>query len=114
MESLPLGIMSRIVTVNDSLLALVPLLEKKPWQRRRVSRLQTHLILLWAQDLITSSHMSHCQTPNETPLSVHIPGATILGLVEASPSAQTHQQMAVAVNRPQDLLLLRSVLLMQG
>ncbi len=36
MESLPLGIMSRIVTVNDSLLALVPLLEKKPWQRRRV------------------------------------------------------------------------------
>ena len=36
MECLPLGVMSRIVTGNDSLLALVPLLERKPWQRRRV------------------------------------------------------------------------------
>ena len=38
MESLPLGIMSRIVTVNDSVLALVPLLEKQPWKRRHVRR----------------------------------------------------------------------------
>ena len=36
METLPLGMLARIVTVNDSLLTLVPLLEKKPWQRRHV------------------------------------------------------------------------------
>ena len=36
METLRLGIMSRIVSVNDALSALVPLLEKQPWQRRQI------------------------------------------------------------------------------
>ena len=42
MEALPLGVMSRIVSVNDALSALVPLLEKKPWQRRQIHTFFPH------------------------------------------------------------------------
>ena len=39
MESLSLGVLSRLVRVNDTLLALVPLLSNAPWQRRRATPL---------------------------------------------------------------------------
>lgn len=34
MESLSLGVLSRLVRGNDTLMALVPLLSRAPWQRR--------------------------------------------------------------------------------
>lgn len=37
MESLSLGVLSRLVRVNDTLMALVPLLSKAPWQRRHAT-----------------------------------------------------------------------------
>lgn len=58
MESLPLGILSRIVTVNDSVLTLVPLLEKRPWQRKYVSH--THQL-----EICTKPRYFRAQGPAE-------------------------------------------------
>lgn len=33
--SLPLGLLTRLVSSNDTLMALLPLLEQPPWERRR-------------------------------------------------------------------------------
>lgn len=48
-ESLSLGVLSRLVRVNDTLMALVPLLSKAPWQRRHA----THF--LYPNDLLRAS-----------------------------------------------------------
>ena len=42
MKALPLGVMPRIVSVNDALSALVPILEKNPWQRRQIETSSPH------------------------------------------------------------------------
>ena len=34
----PMGLLSRLVSTNDSLMALLPLLEKPPWVRRRAGK----------------------------------------------------------------------------
>ena len=34
----PLGMISRLVSTNDTLMALLPLLERPPWVRRRAGR----------------------------------------------------------------------------
>lgn len=36
LSTAPMGLLSRLVTTNDTLMALIPLLEKPPWIRRRV------------------------------------------------------------------------------
>ena len=38
-ESLSMGVLSRLVRGNDTLMALVPLLSKAPWQRRHATPL---------------------------------------------------------------------------
>jgi len=35
LTTLPMGLLSRIVSTNDTLMALVPLLDQPPWVRRR-------------------------------------------------------------------------------
>eukprot|EP00983_Pelagomonas_calceolata_P097587 1158266-Pelagomonas_calceolata.AAC.1 len=35
LTTLPMGLLSRVVATNDTLMALVPLLDQPPWVRRR-------------------------------------------------------------------------------
>lgn len=46
-DVLPLGTLTRMVKANDTLMALVPLLEDPPWVRRRNKKLEKYVGNVW-------------------------------------------------------------------
>lgn len=44
---LPLGLLTRMVRTNDTLMALVPLLEDPPWVRRRNKKTEKFIGNVW-------------------------------------------------------------------
>lgn len=46
-DVLPLGIVTRMVEANDTLMALIPLLENPPWVRRRNKRVEKFIGNVW-------------------------------------------------------------------
>ena len=47
LNSLPLGVLTRMVRTNDTLMALVPLLEEPPWVRRRNKKTEKFIGNAW-------------------------------------------------------------------
>ena len=47
LNSLPLGVLTRLVRTNDTLMALVPLLEEPPWVRKRNRKTEKFIGNVW-------------------------------------------------------------------
>lgn len=47
LNSLPLGVLTRMVRTNDTLMALVPLLEEPPWVRKRNKKTEKFIGNVW-------------------------------------------------------------------
>lgn len=48
LDSLPLGVLTRMVRTNDTLMALVPLLEEPPWVRKRNKKTEKSIGNVWS------------------------------------------------------------------
>ena len=48
LNCLPLGVLTRLVRTNDTLMALVPLLEEPPWVRKRNKKTEKFIGNVWA------------------------------------------------------------------
>lgn len=46
-DVLPLGIVTRMVKANDTLMALIPLFEDPPWVRRRNKKVEKYIGNVW-------------------------------------------------------------------